>query len=72
MSTRLLIWAQVTISLLVGSSPASGSVLAVWSLLGTLSPSLPLPCSLSLKIRKETLEKSCPKKSSAESPCDGV
>ena len=37
----LLIWAQVTISWFMGSSPASGSVLAVQSLLGILS--LPPP-----------------------------
>ena len=41
LSVRLLISAQVSISQFVGSSPASGSALTVWSLLGILSLSLP-------------------------------
>ena len=38
LSVRLLILAQVMISHLMSSSTASGSALAVWSLLGFLSP----------------------------------
>ena len=39
----------------VGSSPASGSALSLWIPLGVLSPSLslPLPCSLFLKINEK-------------------
>ena len=40
LSVRLLISAQVMISGFVGLTPASGSVLTMWSLLGILSPSL--------------------------------
>ena len=40
LSVRLLISAQVMISQFMRSSPASGSALTVWSLLGILSPSL--------------------------------
>ena len=50
---RLLIPAQVTISWLVSSSPASGSVLTVRSLLGILSfPLSPCLSTLSLKINE--------------------
>ena len=52
LGVRLLVSAQVTISWFVGSSPASGSSLTVRSLLGTLSLSLPLPCSLALSENK--------------------
>ena len=62
LSIQLLISAQVMISQLVSSSPASGSALAVQGLLGILSLplSLPLPClgaqawvhARSLKINK--------------------
>ena len=38
--------------IVVGLGPASGSVLAVWSFLGIFFLSLPLPCSLSLKVKK--------------------
>ena len=48
LSVHLLISAQVMISKFVSSSPASGSVLAVWSLLKSLSLSLSLSFSLSL------------------------
>ena len=54
LSVQLLILAQVMISQFVSSSPASGSVLTVRSLLGILSPSL-RPYStraLSLKVNK--------------------
>ena len=47
-----LISAQVTISRFTGSSPASGSVLTVQSLLGILSLCPSSPHSLSLKINK--------------------
>ena len=47
-SIWLLIWAQVTISRFMGSSPALGSVLTVQSLRGILS--LPLPCVFSLSL----------------------
>ena len=53
LSIWLLILAQVMISQLVSSSPASSSVLIAWSLLGIHS--LPLsapPCSCSIKINK--------------------
>ena len=58
--SRLIVWllvsAQVMISWFVSSSPESGSVLRVWSLLGVLSLSLSLcpnsACSVSLKINK--------------------
>ena len=40
-----MILAQVTISRFMRSSPTSGSVLTVWSLLGVLSPPLSLPLS---------------------------
>ena len=42
---QLLILALVVIFRFVGSSPTSGSVLAVWSLLGILSLSLSLSLS---------------------------
>ena len=47
-----LILAQVIISQFVNLSPASGSALTVWSLLGILflPLSLPLSCSLSLSL----------------------
>ena len=48
LSLQLLILAQVMISQFMGSSPASGSVLMVWSLLGILCLSLSLSASLSL------------------------
>ena len=59
-SVELLTSAQVMISWFVGSSAVSGSVLTVWSLLGILSFSLPLPylqfLCLSLKnIKKKKL-----------------
>ena len=59
---RLLVSAQATISQFVSLSPVSGSVLAAWNLLGILSSplSLPLPCSLSLKINKLKKQKSVP------------
>ena len=44
----LLVSAQVMISRFMGSSPVSGSVLSVWSLLGILSLSVSLSLSLSL------------------------
>ena len=40
LSVRLLISAQVVTSRFGSSTPASGSVLAAWSLFGILSPSL--------------------------------
>ena len=40
LSIWLLLLAQVVISLFMSSSPTSGSVLTVWSLLGILSLSL--------------------------------
>ena len=40
---QLVISAQVMISRFMGSSPTLGSALTVWSLLGILSFSLPLP-----------------------------
>ena len=43
LSVRLLISAQVMISWFVGLSPASGSVMIAWSLLGILSLPLFLP-----------------------------
>ena len=46
LSVRLLVSAQVVISQFVGSSPVSGSVLIVWSLLGIFSLSLSLSLSL--------------------------
>ena len=53
---KLLVSAQVTISRLVGSSPTSGSVLTVQSLLGILSLPLSAPSllvfALCLKIDK--------------------
>ena len=55
LSVRLLVLAQVTILQFVGSSPASGFVLTVLSLIGILSLCLSLPfppCSLFLKINK--------------------
>ena len=60
LSTRLLIWAQVMISELVGSSPTSGSVLTAQRLLGILSPFLsdpPLLVLSLLKITEQTLKK---------------
>ena len=56
LSICLLIWAQGMISQFVRSSPASDSVLTVRSLLGILSLSLPLPCSLSLFLKIVLLE----------------
>ena len=56
LSVQLLVLDQVVISRVMSSSPASGSVLTVWSPLGILSLplSLPRPClgslSLSFKI----------------------
>ena len=47
LSVRLLISVQVMISRFVELSPASGSVLTVWSLLGILSLPLSLPLTLS-------------------------
>ena len=47
LSVQLLILAQVMISRLVSLSPALGSALTAWSLLGILSPSLS-PSTLSL------------------------
>ena len=60
LSVPLLMLAQVVIPRLVGSSPASGSVLTAWSLLGIFSLSLSLcpspghtlSLSVSLKINK--------------------
>ena len=53
LSDQLLISAQVMILRFVGWSPAPGSVLLAWSLLGILSPpSLSAPTSSSLKINK--------------------
>ena len=56
LSVRLLVSAQVAISQFVGLSPASGSMLTVWNLLGILSLPFSLcpspACSLSLKINK--------------------
>ena len=46
LSVHLLVSAHVVISLFVGLSPASGSVLTAWSLLGILCPSLSAPCPL--------------------------
>ena len=46
LSIWLLVAAQVMVSQFVGLSPTLGSVLAVWSLLGILSPSLSAPPSL--------------------------
>ena len=51
-SLRLIVLVQVMISRLMSSSPASGFVLRVWSLLGILSLPLPLSVSLSLKINE--------------------
>ena len=53
-SIRLLVSAQVTISPFMGLSPASGSVLTAWSLLGVLSLSLSLCTSpaVSLSLSK--------------------
>ena len=56
-SVQLLVSAQVMSSQFGSSSPALGSVLRVWNLLGIpcLSLSLcPLPCSLSLSENKKT------------------
>ena len=50
-SVKRLTWAQVTISLLMSSSPAAGSVLTARSLEPTsdsFSISLPLPCLCSV------------------------
>ena len=55
LSVQFLISAQVMISWFVSSSPALGSVLTAWSLLGILSPSLsalPYSLCLFLKINK--------------------
>ena len=49
LSVGLWILAQLTISRFVGGRPALGSVLPVWSLLGS-SPSLTLNLSLSLSL----------------------
>ena len=59
LSIRLLISAQVMILRFMGLSPASGSVLTVWSLLGILSPPLSAPplLVLSLKINKNEFKK---------------
>ena len=53
MSVQLLVWAQGIISQFVGSSPAWGSELIAWILLGILSLSLSVslcssPTALSL------------------------
>ena len=58
LSARLLVSVQVMISWFMSSSPALGSVLTAWSLLGILSlpPSLSLPLPLlapSLSLSKE-------------------
>ena len=50
LSIRLLVSAQVVISLFVGSSPVSGSALTIWNLLGILSLSISLSVSLSLSL----------------------
>ena len=57
LSVQLL--AQVMILRFVRPSPASGSVLTAWSLLGILSLpcSLPLPCFLSLSLSQNKLKK---------------
>ena len=57
--SRLLVSAQVTISRFKGSSPASGSALTVWSLLGILSPSPPLsaPPLLALSVTLKKINK---------------
>ena len=54
LSVRLLTSAQIRISRFGGLSPASGSALVARSLLRILSLpfSLPLPCSLALKMNK--------------------
>ena len=52
LSVRLLISAQVVISQFMSSSPMSGLVLTVWSLLGILSPSLSAPSPRSLSQNK--------------------
>ena len=59
LSIRLLTLARVMISWFMSSSPTSGSVLAVQSLLGILSPSLSvLPLlALSLSLSKIKLKK---------------
>ena len=54
LSVQLLISAQLMISQFVGWSPASGSGLAVQSLLRILSLSLTFPCSLFLKTNQQT------------------
>ena len=53
LNVRLLVLAEVTISQFMGSSPVSGFVLTVGSLLGILSLplALPLPYSLSLSLK---------------------
>ena len=56
LSIQLLISAQVMISWFVSSSPALGSMLTAWGLLGFLSPSLSAPyppLALSLKRKKK-------------------
>ena len=50
LNIRLLVLAQVMISVFVGSSPVSGSVLTVRNLLGILSPSLCLCPSPALSV----------------------
>ena len=57
LSARLLVSVQVMISWFMSSSPALGSVLTAWSLLGFLSlpPSLsapPLDCTISLSLKR--------------------
>ena len=59
-----LISAQVMISWFMGSNPALGSSLTVWSRLGLLSPFLPAPTPLSLYFSQNKYinlkKKSCP------------
>ena len=74
-SVERLTWAQVMISQVVGSSPASGSVLTAQSLepaLDSVSPalSLPLPClcPISLPLSKINIKKLI-KKNKNDAPC---
>ena len=64
LSLPLLVSDQIMISWFVSVSPASGSVLTVWSLFGILFLpfSLSLPCSLSLCLSKIKLKKKIKKK----------
>ena len=65
-SVKCLTLAQVTISCFVGSSPASGSALAMWSLLGILSLplSVPLPLVLSHDMNNKLEKRKRKRKSS--------